>query len=361
MKYVKNILKGLLALVILAAVIVGGYVSYVFLSYDRVEDRQPLTVEGAAAADAPVVGETYTVVTQNAGFGAYTADFTFFMDGGESSRAESAESVKTCIEGLAANVASFDPDFVLFQEIDTDSTRSFHLDEASMLTSLFPEDQSVFAVNYHSAYLMYPLTKPHGRSNSGLLTLSRHPVASALRRSLPISETVSKFLDLDRCYSVSRIPVSGGGELVLYNVHLSAYGGSDELRAAQMTMVFEDMRDEYEKGNYCVCGGDFNHDFSGDSTSYFNAVGATEFGWAQPFPADLLPEGISRCLGYDADPLIPTCRNCDVPYDEDTFVIIVDGFLLSDNVEAVSVANIDEGFTFSDHNPVVLRFRLKDV
>ena len=23
---------------------------------------------------------------------------------------------------------------------------------------------------------------------------------------------------------------------------------------------------EYQKGNYCVCGGDFNHDFTGDST-----------------------------------------------------------------------------------------------
>ena len=37
------------------------------------------------------------------------------------------------------------------------------------------------------------------------------PITSALRRSLPIETGFTKLLDLDRCYSVSRIPVDGGG------------------------------------------------------------------------------------------------------------------------------------------------------
>ena len=43
----------------------------------------------------------------------------------------------------------------------------------------------------------------------------------------------------------------------------------------------------------------------------------------------------------------------------DTFVIIVDGFLVSDNVEVERVQNIYTAFSYSDHCPVVLDFILK--
>ncbi|MGM9566871.1 MAG: endonuclease/exonuclease/phosphatase family protein [Clostridia bacterium] len=351
---VTGISLGLILLIIL------GYVAYVFLTYNRIDDRQTLTPEGKSSVSAVTVNTEYTAMTQNVGFGAYTADFTFFMDGGESSRAESKSSVENCISGISGNIRAYDPDFVFFQEVDTDSTRSYHVDERAMLSGDFSGYSEVFAVNYHSAYLMVPLTEPHGRSNSGILTLSRAEITSALRRSLPISTGFSKFLDLDRCYSVSRVPVENGKELVLYNVHLSAYGGSDEIRSAQMSMLFEDMRSEYEKGNYCVAGGDFNHDFTGDSTQMLNGIGGTDFGWAQPFPEALLPDGIRRCAEYTAGNTVPTCRNCDVPYDENTFVVIVDGFLVSDNVTVTYLENIDASFEFTDHNPVRMCFTLNE-
>lgn len=337
--------------------LVLGYLCYVLFTYSRIEDNQPLTPVAGGSDAALTVGESYTAVIQNIGFGAYTPDFTFFMDGGTESWAKSEESVKTCIHAAADKVQEYTPDFVLLQEVDSDSTRSYHIDQRTMLTERFADYGSVFAVNYHSAFLAYPFAQPHGASNSGLLTLSRCNATAAVRRSLPISESFSKFLDLDRCYSVSRYPVENGKELVLYNVHLSAYGGSDEIRTAQMTMLFEDMAAEYAKGNYCVCGGDFNHDFTGDSTQQLNGGQTVDFGWAQPFPAELLPEGITRCTNYQK--LSPTCRNCDVPYEEGNFTIIVDGFLVSDNVAAVSVENVDTGFAYSDHNPVVLEFALK--
>ena len=124
-----------------------------------------------------------------------------------------------------------------------------------------------------------------------------------------------------------------------------------------MTMLFDDMKAEYEKGNYTVCGGDFNHDFTGDSTQKLNGGQKVDFGWAQPFPEKLLPKCITRCINYEK--LVPTCRNCDIPYKKGNFTIIVDGFLVSKNVEAVKVENIDTEFTYSDHNPVVLEFKLK--
>ncbi len=353
----KKILKIVLCVLLAIVIIVVSYLAYLLLSYSRIEDNQAITPSKTGLAQSVKTDTTYTAVIQNLGFGAYTQDFTFFMDGGKESWAESEESVKKCINMGADTVKKYNPDFILFQEVDFDSTRSYHINQREILENRFSSYSSAFAVNYHSAFLMYPFTQPHGASNSGILTLSRYNISSSLRRSLPISESVSKFLDLDRCYSVSRLPAENGKELVIYNVHLSAYGGSDEIRKAQMTMLFEDMKKEYEKGNYCVCGGDFNHDFTGDSTQKLNGGQNVDFGWAQPFPVSYLPDCIKRCTSYEN--LVPTCRNCDVPYEKGNFTIIVDGFLVTENVEVVKTENVDTQFVYSDHNPVVLQFKLK--
>ena len=353
----KKILKISLCVFLALVLIVAGYLGYVIFSYNRIADNQEITPVKSGNDTSLSLESTYTVVIQNLGFGAYTQDFTFFMDGGKQSWAESEESVINCINKGADTIAKYDPDFILLQEIDFDSTRSYHVNQREMLEKRFSNYSSAFAVNYHSAFLAYPFLEPHGASNSGILTLSKYNITASKRRSLPISESFSKFLDLDRCYSVSRIPVKNGKELVLYNVHLSAYGGSDEIRTAQMTMLFNDMKAEYEKGNYTVCGGDFNHDFTGDSTQKLNGGQKVDFGWAQPFPEALLPDSIKRCMDYES--LIPTCRNCDIPYKNGNFTIIVDGFLVSENVEVIMVENIKTDFIYSDHNPVVLEFCLK--
>lgn len=353
-----KIARSILCILLVLLLVVAGYCAYVLLSYSRIEDGLSLeAVRSENTRAQATTGTTYTVVTQNIGFGAYTQDFTFFMDGGTQSRAASAESVRDCVSRASAQVRSAQPDFAFFQEVDFGSTRSHQVDEREMLAADFAAYDSIFAVNYHSAYLMYPIFEPHGKSNSGMMTFSAFTVRSAVRRSLPISTGLSKLLDLDRCYTVSRVDTDNGKQLVLYNVHLSAYGGSDEIRTAQMTMLFEDMKAEYDKGNYAVCGGDFNHDFTGNSSQELNGKDA-DFGWAMPFPADLLPDGITRATNYASGIQEPTCRNCDVPYVKGNFTIIVDGFLVSDNVTVEYLQNVQTEFVYSDHNPVVMKFSL---
>ncbi len=347
----------LLILALVLAVILV-YVGYVFLSYSRIPDNVRLPVEGDAEAVART-GVVYTAVSYNVGFGAYTPDFTFFMDGGTQSWAASRESVVRCIDGAAQTAKSFSPDLVLFQEVDTDSTRSYHVDQAAQLRGAFPGWDSVAAVNYHSAFLMYPLTQPHGASNSCLLTESAFDITSSLRRSLPISTGFAKLLDLDRCYSISRIPVENGRELVVVNVHLSAYGTDAAQGDAQLTMLMEDLRAEYEKGNYVVCGGDFNHDFTRVSREQLNPGTEAIFSWCQPFPDEVIPAGIRKCGDY-AEGLVASTRNTDIPYGPDSFTVVLDGFLTSDNVTVSYVQNMDTGFEYSDHNPVVLRFSLEE-
>lgn len=357
----KRFLKIIGIILLIIVLFVVGYLGFVWVTYDRIEDYQTLSVESNKSGNVASPGEEYTIVSQNMGFGAYTKDFTFFLDGGTESRAASPESVKECFDKGLTIIDSLNPDIVLFQEIDEKATRSYKIDQRELIKTGLKDSSSVYARNYNSAYLLYPITKPHGKSISGIMTVSDFEITSGIRRQLMVSDSFSKLLDLDRCYSICRIPVSNGKELVVYNVHMSAYGGNEEIRTSQFSQVCNDMKAEYDKGNYVVCGGDFNCDFTDDSVKKLNLVDySLDVGWAKPMKVECIPDGIRRCIDYSTDELLPTCRNCDIPYEEGNFTIIVDGFMTSDNVEVTYLENVQTGFEYSDHMPVVMKFKLAE-
>ena len=353
----RTALKVLLLLLLAVLVLAAAYVAYVFLAYHRIPDNQVLTVEGSAA-NTLRPGGTYRALSYNIGFGAYEDDYSFFMDGGTESWAWSEERLKENLDEIAALLQKADADFYLLEEVDVDATRTYHFDESTVLRSAFPDRTCVYAQNYDSPFLLYPFTQPHGASQAGMLTFSRYEISSALRRSLPIEGGFRKFLDLDRCYSVCRLPVEGGRELVLYTLHLSAYSADGSISVEQLKLLLSDMQAEYEKGNYCVAGGDFNKDLLGDSARWFGEADQ-DYTWAQPLPEGILDgTGITLAAPLDENAPVPSCRNADAPYHEGQYVLTVDGFLVSGNVTVEEATVIDTGFAHSDHNPVSLTFTL---
>ena len=169
-----------------------------------------------------------------------------------------------------------------------------------------------------------------------------------------------KLADLDRCYSVSRIPVNNGRELVLYNLHLSAYTSDGSIAEEQLKMLIEDMSAEYGKGNYVIGGGDFNKDLLGDSAAVFGVNGG-EYTWAQPIPDGIFADtGLTLVVPEGKSGPVPTCRNADGPYNPEQYILTVDGFIVSDNVRAEHAEAINTGFAYSDHNPISMTFTLMD-
>ncbi len=330
------------------------YVLYVVFSYQRVEDNLPLTVAGEATDPVPV-GRELTLTTFNIGFGAYSDDYSFFMDGGEYARAFSKDAVLENTQGALSAILSQTPDFALFQEVDVDGTRSYHVDQTALLAADFSGFDRVFGQNYDSPYLLYPFDSPFGANRSGVMTFSKYNITSSLRRSLPIEEDFYKFLDLDRAYTVSVIPTADGKEFILYNVHLSAYTSDGTIADQQMELLGQDMAAQYAKGNYVLAAGDFNKDMLGDSSQYFTREEG-DFTWAKPLKNELLPQGITSYTGQNA----PTCRNADSPFrgDGTDFILSVDGILVSDNVKILSCETVDLSFAHSDHNPVTVKFSL---
>ena len=337
--------------------LVVGYLAYVLIDYHRLGDMD-LEVDRQVLQPAET-GREYHLLSYNIGFGAYEPDYGFFMDGGTESWAWSRERLTDNIGNIGSFLSQQHADFYLIQEVDRDSTRSYHVDEAALLREALPEYDGTWAQNYDSPFLMYPLRHPHGASVSGLMTLSAMTVDSARRVELPIENSLMKLVDLDRCYSVHRIPVAGGGELVLYNLHLSAYTSDGTIAMEQLKLLLEDMQREYDAGNWCVAGGDFNKDLLGDSAVYFGEADQ-EYTWAQPIPEDTFDGfNVSLIAPLDEGNPVPSCRNADGPYHQGQYVLTVDGFLVSDNVTVTSSDVVDLGFAYSDHNPVEMRFVLE--
>lgn len=334
----------LLALLLVA----GGYLSYVLIAYYRIGDKETAIETGGS--DKVAVQTEYSFITWNIGFAAYSRDFSFFMDGGTESRAYSEEEVFKNLDGMLSRLLAENPDFMFLQEVDTDATRSYHVNQKDYISEKFPSYSKSFAENYDSPYLFYPFTSPHGKSKAGLLTLSSGEILSAKRVELPVEKGFMKFLDLDRCYHKMALPVENGKTLYLYNLHLSAYTSDGTIATEQLTLLLSDMAAEYQKGNYVLAGGDFNKDLLGLGDGGENT-------WAQPFPTALLPEGLSLKYG---DGSTHSCRNCDTGYQKGTtFEVTVDGFIVSDNITVSACQTLNEDFNNSDHNPVKLTFSLK--
>ena len=349
----KRWIKILLIAVLTVLIAVVGYVIYVLIDYHRVPDRQALTVVHTPPTELETETE-YRLMTFNMGFGAYEPDFDFFMDGGTRSWAISKERLMQNLDAIGAMLAGEAPDLLLVQEVDESGTRTYHVNERQLLTDRMDGYAAVWAENWDSPFLMYPLMQPHGKNRAGMMTFTRYAASSAMRRSLPVESSLRKLVDLDRCYSVTRMPVDGT-ELVLYNVHLSAYTSDGTVAVDQLKQLIADMQAEYAAGRYVLCGGDFNKDLLGNSAERFGVANGAAYTWAQPFPTELLA-GTGIAL-YAPDNL-PSCRNADAPYHPAQYVVTVDGFLASDNITVLDAEVLDTGFRYSDHNPAAMRFRL---
>ena len=355
----KKLLKAILVIILAAVVIAALYAGYLFISFHRIGDNTELAVSGGSASAAkPETGKTYKIVSWNIGFGAYEDDYGFFMDGGTQSWAWSKDRLEINLNDIVKTIKKNSADFYYIQEVDFDSTRSYHVDERDYMKQAFDGAWYTFAQNYDSPFLMYPITQPHGASRAGLMVFSNYKIDSAIRRELPIESGITKFLDLDRCYSVNRVPAANGKELVLINFHLSAYTSDGKIANEQLKLVLDVMKEEYAKGNYVIAGGDFNKDILGDSSKYFGKSDI-EYTWAQPIPDGMFdgyPVKLVAPLN-EASP-VPSCRNADGPYHEGQYVLTIDGFMITDNIKAVGSNVIDTKFEYSDHNPVYMEFVL---
>ena len=167
-----------------------------------------------------------------------------------------------------------------------------------------------------------------------------------------------RIANLKRCLMVNRVPVEKSDkELVLVNLHLEAYDDG-EGKIEQTGMLKEYLRQEVDKGNYVIAAGDFNQVFSGIDEDLYPII--NEDYW-KPGVIDTTEFG--EDLHFEVDGRIPSCRLLNEPYDydnKDNFQhYLIDGYIVSSNIEVKSVETLNLKFKNADHNPVLLKLKLK--
>ena len=344
MKVIRPLLYAILTLV-------GVFL--LFLLYATLDDYKPdevIVQETGCEPDQLADSLEIDLVIWNIGYAGLDASMDFFYDGGKQMR-PGREGVMRNLEGIGNTLELFRGfDFILLQEVDQDSKRSYHFNEFGKIQEQFPEYQGNFGKNYDVSFVPIPVTEPMGGVLSGLFTLSKACPEDVERHSFPGNYAwPKKLFMLDRCFLVNRYPLSNRKELVLINTHNSAYDDGS-LRAQQMNFLRDFLVSEYEKGNYVIVGGDWNqtpygvepklpsHRFDTENLTYIEKdFPAPDWQWA-----------------YDAG--LPTNRRVSAPYDRDrSLTTIIDCYLLSPNMVIKHVETMDLDFRFSDHQPVHLR------
>ena len=353
----KKVLKIVGITVACLLVLCIGFVSYFLIADYRPEEVIKLeTAKGSSAEKEIPVDQPLTVMTANIGYCGLDHDTDFFMDGGTMSGAISEERVQSAMVALGKHFEKIGPDLLLLQEVDEDAKRSFHVNEKAYYQKLFGAYDSVFAYNYKVPFVPIPLGKPMGGVKGGILTLSAYELYDTTRIALPGDMSwPADSCSLDRCFMVSRMKTSDGKELVLMNMHLSAYDKGGNARKIQLEKMEKIIEDEYKKGNYVIVGGDWNHVLPGTDPLTFPTEEKWP-SWLQKLPADFKPEGFH----WGVDGSYPSNRDTGRPYEAGVnFRSNIDGFLVSDNMTIEAVETSHMNFIFSDHNPVTMQITFK--
>jgi endonuclease/exonuclease/phosphatase family metal-dependent hydrolase len=328
------------------------------IAYASLSDFRPSVSEFIKSRDNTSLPLTdslpFNMLIWNLGYGGLDKGMDFFYDGGKEVRTPKQQllsNIKQITEYLAANDSL---DFMLLQEVDVKSRRSYHVNEVDSLKKELTAFQAYYGKNYDVFFVPLPMSNPMGSVNSGLLSLSQNIPAMVERISFPGHYAWPKRLFmLDRCFLVMHYPLANNKELLIINTHNEAYDDGS-IRDQQMAFLRNYLLTEYNKGNYIIVGGDWNQcppelhpEFNGEIFDTVNnkgiGAGFPESGW-----------------NWAYDNSVPTNRRLDVSYKKGvTLTTIIDFFLLSPNISQIKCRTIDLRFENSDHQPVMLQFFLK--
>lgn len=350
MTLLKRILKGI---GILVSVVVVALCS--FIVFAMITDYRPELIEDAEIIQnmtTEIEGTTFTVTTYNIGYAGLDKDQDFFMDGGTMSRSSSLEQTNANMDSFLSFIETQNSDFYFLQEVDVDAVRSFDLNQQDIISEHFKDYTATFSYNFKAKWVPVPVANPIGNVEAGLMNLSKFKTISATRYQLPGEGPFpQKYVDLDRCIMEDVFTLEDGSSLYMINIHLSAYDKGGTIRAQQVQYLIDYIDEVYDNGNnYIIFGGDWNHLL--DNTKMTDDLPE----WVAILPDNLFDTGFQ--LAFDSN--VNTVRSDDSPYVEGVnFETVIDGFLVSPNIQIDLVTGHDLKFENSDHNPVTMTFTLK--
>jgi endonuclease/exonuclease/phosphatase family metal-dependent hydrolase len=296
---------------------------------------------------------TITFLTWNIGYAGLGKEMDFFYEGGTDVR-PAEEACYRYLEGIRKFLSEHgDADFVFIQEADVHSRRSWYTSQVDSVSRTLGDHFCAYATNYRCAFVPVPVRDPMGRVEGGIATFSRLRPDEAVRYGYEAQfPWPQRLVMLKRCFLTERFRLPEGKDLVVINLHNSAYDESGELRNAEIIQLESFIRKEWAKGNYIIVGGDWN-----SSPRGFDPATITS---GDRVRAIAMPPGSGILAGWKCtfDPSRPTNRDVDGPYRKGkTRTTVIDFFVVSPNISVISCETVPTGFECSDHQPVMMKVR----
>jgi endonuclease/exonuclease/phosphatase family metal-dependent hydrolase len=341
----------LVSLIILLSL---GFVVFLTVTEFSPVSKSKVEVGGNAPSIDPERRE-FSLLTWNVGYAGLGKELDFFYDGGKKTRPGKSQCLDY-FNGIKKVVKSYDTvDFMLIQEVDVNSKRSWKQNEYDSLCSQLPGYCHGFAYNYKSRFIPVPLMAPMGHVNAGLVTFSAfRPDDAVVQYFESDFPWPTRLAMLKRCYILFRFRLNDGKDLVIINLHNSAYDSTGLLRERELSILDSVLQYEYSRGNYVIAGGDWNSNPRGFHPNTFRQ------GDLSVLIEPPIPDTFASGWNFVFDSLVPSNRFTDMPYQKGlTRTTIIDFFVVSPNIEIKYIATQHGGFEYSDHEPVILSVKLK--
>ncbi len=215
-------------------------------------------------AEAPLLqpGQKLKILTWNVQFMA-GKDYVFWHDtpnfDGPHERPSAASITHTLAE-VSRVIRAENPDIVLLQEVDDGGRRTDYEDQLARLLALLPPDYSshVSAFYWKTGFVPHP--RILGAAGMKLATISKYKISQARRHqlALPPNDFVTRQFSTKRAILETRLPLTNGNDVVVFNTHLDAFAAGTNTMHLQVAEIDSILTALSETGAAWAMGGDLN-------------------------------------------------------------------------------------------------------
>ncbi len=327
----------------------------------RPDARETLPVSCTGQPPMLVPGQALKVMTWNVQYLAGKR-YVFWNDLAQGDdEAPTPEDMAFSLDEVARVIRDEQPDVVLLQELDDGAKASDYQNQLKLLqerlTDLYP--CSAHAFDWKADFV----PDPHifGSVGRQLATLSRYRIEHAERLQLPVqpANLISRQFQPKDALLATTLPLSDGGQLVVFNTHLDRATQPDDTLQAQVTAVAKVLDKHESHGTPWLIGGDFNllplgqyRRLPTEQRTPYSADSALHVLWDKypMIPTNNEASGIDRAKWLTHYPNDPGLNGPDRT---------VDYLFYSPKIKRVeATVRQDDTLRISDHLPVIAKFLL---
>jgi endonuclease/exonuclease/phosphatase family metal-dependent hydrolase len=351
-------------LIILAVLfLVLGITGFALLRLLNYFPKPVMPAELTCKANAPTLStkkkQSLRILSWNVQYSA-SRNYHFFYDGGKAVIA-SKKDVDATIAKLIAVVKEYNPDIVLWQEVDVNSKRSAYTDQIALLQKGLSYPCQAHAPYFKSKFV--PVPSPGnaiGQVDTRLVVFSKYKIDSATRHALPMLQEsfLRRAFNLKRAVLEVSLPLAEGGHLRLFDTHFSAFSYGDGTLAKQVAKFSELLNTAKKKGDYWLAAGDLNLLPPGDNP---NRLKKEKTLYADKNnPIEPLFKSFKNALPLAEYKKNPDKHNTYLLYGEKKTDRWIDHIFVSDLFDVTSYAVPQKHYNISDHLPIVVDLKWKE-